>query len=248
MSFISLPLILMVLLVLGITILAVKAGAIALRVTGLDPERADFQALSAVTGTGFTTREAELIVADPRRRRIIAVLMILGNVVLVVIIGLLIGSFTTLESKPWMLLQGVILLAGTYLLYRLFIVRRLSPRMADWLERKIEQRLRVRERGVHEVLNLAQGYGVAELRVLEGSPIEGQTLAEAGLRKAGLLVLAIRRRDDVIPSPVAMDRIEPDDRLVCYGELERMHAFAKPSEEDEPGDVDVSPPPSPQQG
>lgn len=69
MWFISVPLLVLMLLVVGITILVVKGGSIALRLTGLEESRANFQALSAVTGTGFTTRESELIMADPRRRK-----------------------------------------------------------------------------------------------------------------------------------------------------------------------------------
>jgi len=48
----------------------VKAGAVALRMTGLDAKRAKFQALSAFAGTGFTTKDSELVVRDDRRRRL----------------------------------------------------------------------------------------------------------------------------------------------------------------------------------
>ena len=41
-----------------------------------------------------------------------------------------------------------------------------------------------------------------------------------------LLVLAIRRGEEVLPSPSAAERIRPGDRLVCYGELARVYDFA----------------------
>jgi len=59
-------------------IVVVRAGAIALMTTGMDSSKSSFQALSAFSGTGFTTREAELIVSHPRRRRIVSWLMVLG--------------------------------------------------------------------------------------------------------------------------------------------------------------------------
>jgi len=93
MWFISVPLLILILLVVGITVLVVKAGSVALRLTGMDEHRANFQAISAVTGTGFTTRESELVVADPVRRKIVSFLMIFGNVVVVMLISLLVGSF-----------------------------------------------------------------------------------------------------------------------------------------------------------
>ena len=62
-----------------ISYLIVRVGAIALEMTGMDKAKARFQALSAFSGTGFTTREAEMVVNHPRRRKIATYLMILGN-------------------------------------------------------------------------------------------------------------------------------------------------------------------------
>ena len=59
--------------------IAVRIGAFALHLTGMDPEVAAFQALSAFSGTGFTTSEAERVVRHKSRRRIITILIILGN-------------------------------------------------------------------------------------------------------------------------------------------------------------------------
>jgi len=225
MAVISLPLIGLMLVVVGITVIVVKAGAIALRLTGLDPERADFQALSAVTGTGFTTRESELVVADPRRRRIVGTLMIVGNVVLVTFIGLLVGSFTSAERDYEIPIYGAVLVVGAILVYRVLMSRFVKRRWDHWVDGWLRSRLRLQERHVSEILTLTPGYGVAEVRVDADSPCAGRTLATSGFRRAGLLVLAIRREDDVIPNPSADDRITAGDRLVCYGELERMHEF-----------------------
>ena len=62
-----------------VSYLIVRIGAIALEMTGMDRSRARFQALSAFTGTGFTTRETEMVINHPRRRKIVTYLMILGN-------------------------------------------------------------------------------------------------------------------------------------------------------------------------
>ena len=61
-----------------LSFLIVRAGAIALMMTGVERQRANFQALSAFSRAGFTTREAELVINNPRRRRIISWLIILG--------------------------------------------------------------------------------------------------------------------------------------------------------------------------
>ena len=73
-------------IVMFISFLVVRGATIALIMTGMDSRRAGFQALSAFTGTGFTTREAELVVNHPQRRRIVSWLMILGNAGIVTVI------------------------------------------------------------------------------------------------------------------------------------------------------------------
>ncbi|MBM3248071.1 MAG: hypothetical protein FJZ10_01400 [Candidatus Omnitrophica bacterium] len=64
-----------------------EVAASALRLTGLVIQAARFQALSALTGTGFTTKEAELIMTNRQRRRIVMFLMILGTVGFITILG-----------------------------------------------------------------------------------------------------------------------------------------------------------------
>ena len=72
--------------VIFVSFIVVRIGAIAFELTGLEWSLAKFQALSCFSGTGFTTREAELIVGDKRRRRIASVLMVMGNAGLVTLI------------------------------------------------------------------------------------------------------------------------------------------------------------------
>ena len=55
-------------------------GAIALEASGMERSKAFFQALSALSNTGFTTRQAEDIVEYPKRRRIVSWLIFLGCV------------------------------------------------------------------------------------------------------------------------------------------------------------------------
>lgn len=67
------------LLVIALSLLFVRVGAIALTMTGISEDVAKFQALSAFSGAGFTTGEAENVVNGPARRRIIAMLIRAGS-------------------------------------------------------------------------------------------------------------------------------------------------------------------------
>ena len=90
--------IILIIVVVFINVMIRKVAAVALGITGLDQPTADFQALSALTGTGFTTREAESVMIHPMRRRIISLLMIIGNAGTVAVIAGLIFSFVTITS------------------------------------------------------------------------------------------------------------------------------------------------------
>jgi len=97
-----------------LSMLIVRAAAVALQMTGLNEKKAKFQALSAFTGTGFTSKESELIVNYPKRRQIISWLMILGNAGIVTVIITTTTSFATSEGMH-LPINVAILLAGIYL-------------------------------------------------------------------------------------------------------------------------------------
>jgi len=105
------------LLVVFVSFLIVRAAAIALMMTGMDRKRAVFQALSAFSGTGFTTKEAEFVVNNPVRRRIVSWLMILGNAGIVTVIITATSSLVTSEGYQ-LSINVLVLLVGIYLIYK----------------------------------------------------------------------------------------------------------------------------------
>lgn len=82
-------------LVLSMTV--VRIASVALSLTGISRELARFQARSAFTGAGFTTTESEQVVRHPVRRRIIMLMMLLGNAGIVTVISSLVLSFVTAD-------------------------------------------------------------------------------------------------------------------------------------------------------
>lgn len=98
--------------ILAIFLVVTRIAAVALSETGLSGDAARFQALSAFTGTGFTTREAEGVMTHPVRRRIVTFLMILGNAGLVTIITILVLSFAQSPDPGAALRRAAVLVAG----------------------------------------------------------------------------------------------------------------------------------------
>ena len=123
------------LLVIFLSFLIVRAAAIAFMMTGMDQKRARFQALSAFSGTGFTTKEAELIVNHPRRRQIASWLMILGNAGIVTVIVTATSSLVSSEGYQ-LPLNILILVVGAFLIYRIVIRTRFWRRWDSFVENR----------------------------------------------------------------------------------------------------------------
>jgi len=210
------------LILIAASAIIVKVGAVALRMTGLDAKRAKFQALSAFTGTGFTTRDSELVVRDDRRRRIIMTLMILGNAGFVTVLATLVGSFVLVKKAFEVPIHIVAIVLCICLVYIIGRRGRLMRRWSEWIERRLAKWTSLQEMAVEEAFQLAEGYGVASIRVHPDSEVIGHSLAEEALAEKDVLVLAIEREGKTIAAPKADEVIQRGDRLICYGRLKVM--------------------------
>lgn len=212
------------LLVIFVSFLIVRAAAIALMMTGLDEKKARFQALSAFTGTGFTTREAESIVNHPLRRRIVSWLMILGNAGVVTVIITATSSLVTSEGFQ-VPLNALILLVGIYFIYRLATHKRFIRRWESYIEKKLVNYPDFEEGATEDLLHLIEGYGLVRAIIKDSSPLVARALSESRLSEKGLLVLGIERGKNWIPIPKAKEVINVGDRLVVYGPLSVLKSF-----------------------
>lgn len=75
---------------------------------------------------------------------------------------------------------------------------------------------------VRQRLTVSRGYGVAEIHIPVGSDYVGKTLRESGLREKDINVLTLYHGTSVIPNPRSDRRLDPGDRLLCFGKLELM--------------------------
>lgn len=206
------------LLVILVSFLIIRAAAIALMMTGMDEKRAKFQALSAFSGTGFTRKEAESFINNPKRRRIITWLMILGNAGIVTVIVTTTSSLVT--SKGYQLsLNVMILLGGIFLIYKIVTHKGFIRRWESFIEDKFVQS-HVFEEGITEdLLHLIEGYGLVRVMITDKLPIIGSSIAEQKLTEKEILVLGIERGKNWIPIPKPKETIQDGDKVVVYGSL-----------------------------
>jgi hypothetical protein len=216
------------LLVIVISVLVVRAGAIALVFTGMEESKARFQALSAFTRTGFTTREAETVMRDPRRRSIVTWLIIIGNAGLVTVIVTATSSLTS-TTGSWLWVNAVILAAGIYVIY--LIVKR-TPLLAMW-QRFVEKRVKpspfMEESAPEDLLHFSKGYGLLRIPIAQDSPLAGRLLARANKPENDFWIVGIERGKLWFSLPTSKATIRENDKLVVYGEMDYLKkAFGHP--------------------
>ncbi len=74
-------------------------------------------------------------------------------------------------------------------------------------------------------LTVSKGYGVTEIYVPEGSQFVGKTINETDLPENDINVLTLYRGTTVIPNPKYSRALEPGDKLLCFGKLEKMRSM-----------------------
>lgn len=210
------------LIVLTISLLVTRIAAMALMLTGMSREAARFQSRSAFSGVGFTTGEAEDVVAHPIRRRIVMLLMLLGNLGIGAVVATLMLSFmNTSREDAWLnliaLTSGVVLL---WLVARSRYIERHLNRVISWVLRRWGN-LQVRD--YVAILQLQGGFAVSELVVEPNDWLSGRTLMDLRLPDEGVLVLGIHRATgSFIGTPTGEMEVRPSDTLILYGPVDRI--------------------------
>ncbi len=194
----------------------VRIAAVAMRLTGLPENVARFQSISALTGTGFSTTESELIVNYPIRRRILVALMVIGNLGLVSIAGTFIVSFVDAEPVPGaMAWQAAMIVTAIAITMLIMTNKALDRAMCALVGMVLRKTTSLGKRRFHCMLQIGDGLSVAE-HVYRGSDIVTFGALSSGARQ--LSFLAIRGKSGLQSEPFQDDTgISPGDVIICYG-------------------------------
>lgn len=216
--------ILSLLVIFGLSLLVVRVGSVALRMTGLSPDVASFQATSAFSGAGYTTEEAERVVETAERRSIVKALIRLGSVGLISAISSLVLSFTDPAGDDLQTL--VVVVAGVLGLVLIARSRSFNRLATSLVEQALRRTTDLELRDYTRVLGLQREYRVAEIDVNAGEWLADATLSELDLPSEGVLVLGIRRDDTYIGAPRHDTEIRPGDVVILYGKEDRLQELS----------------------
>ncbi|WP_350342740.1 TrkA C-terminal domain-containing protein [Proteinivorax tanatarense] len=194
-----------------------EVGSIAFKLTGVEPSNARFQALSALTGTGFTTKDADIITKSKTRKKIAMILMVIGHIGLTVIVVFAVNLPQLISS--WQLIIGTILCIVTYLFAR---NRVFVDKLDNQIESQLVKKLHFKKEPIEEVLLINDEYKVAEVRLETECSLINKSLASLHLTSKGILVLAVKGEDRVILTPKGKDIIRKGDTLTVYGKIKNI--------------------------
>ena len=211
------------LLVVVVIMFAVVRGAtVALISTGMSRRDARFQAVSALTGAGFTTAESERVVRHPERRHIVFTLIVLGGFGMVTAMSSLVLSFVDMAPDPLIVAERIAVLVGAALVIwcstHVPPIDRAATRVILWMFRVC---LKIGSAEESSVAQLGADHCVHELQLGNGSFLIG-TPIEAIEEESGLKVLGVFRSDGAFQGASENVAFEEHDRLVAYGSTERI--------------------------
>lgn len=199
------------------------------RLTGLPDERARFQVLSLLTGTGFTTRESEAILTSRRRRRLARVTMLFGYVFNITIVSALVNVFLSVKLVNFEQQYGGILIP-LITAAMIFIFMRV-PKFHAWGEnllRRAADRVFDRQETFNAVMLMdyigSETIAQVTLRHIP-EEYQGLSLAQTQLRaNTGILVMLVEQHGGK-PMPAQADTVfQIGDKLTVFG---NYHAICK---------------------
>ena len=210
-----------------ISLMIVKIGATALAMTGLSKDIASFQAHSAFSGVGFTTSEAEYVVNHPLRRRIIRILILLGNIGITSAIASLVFSFSNLKDSQEGIQRILVIFAFTLIVYlssKINLIDIMVEKVIKWILSRWTDLTII---DYDKLLAIDRGYSIANITVQEGEWLADKTLTELRLNREGILVLGIRRKNKYFGAPPPDSKVLPDDVITCYGNDRTLRKLRK---------------------
>jgi hypothetical protein len=202
---------------------ALLLGTTVFEAGGLPYEAAQFQSSSALTGSGFTTAESDLVVRNPAARRVARGLFIFGYIGPASVLALLgVGVFSpTGESATAKLLTAATVVAALVIAIRADPAVRAQVSLAHWVGRRL---VAARQPTMWVV---GPGAAVASVFVHDGDAAVGRRIAD--WTAPGIEVLGIGSLQDgseqwtTRPDPGRT--LRASDRVLLFGDEHALRSM-----------------------
>lgn len=207
------------------------------RFTGVPDEKARFQVVSLLTGSGYTTHESELFVSTKARRRLARMIMLFGYVFNVTFISALINVFISYKSAGQSFAHVIGAMLPLLAVAIIFLFMRI-PRVHTWGENMLELLVGKLMKTGHEnaafLLDYIGDDSIVQV-VLKKVPDEfvGRPLSQTGLRANHNILVMLVDRGKAVPA-TADTVFQPGDKLTVFGGYKAICAVFKAQEQRAP--------------
>ena len=213
-------------LIVSLSVLITKIAAIALMHTGLSTESAKFQARSAYTGAGLSTKETESIMNHPVRRKIIYHLMLIGNAGIVTVMSSLILTFILPDTMASKLYGLLIVIVGMIILFLAVRSKWVDRGLSRVISKMLKRYTSIEIHDFAAVLHLKDDYTIIEAKVDHDGWMGNRTLEQLNLREEGITILGVDRKGKgYFGSPSGEFKILPEDVVTLYGKSDGIKSI-----------------------
>ncbi len=231
--------------VVTIYVIIVDVFSILFRVTGMDEEKARFQTISLLTNSGFTTRESEIILAVPVRRKLARQVMLFGFAFSATVISIIVSVIASVPFEERGELWPV--LVTVFLVFLIYLLARQVSAFKDYFNKKVETWAK-RKMTAHtnHVILVDEGRNNSFVRVqinkmpesMRGKPFDQTGLDETN----GIHVLFMERGNNTIKRPFPEMLLQEGDMLAMLGEYATIEQLFCADEGGASGLEEIQPP------
>lgn len=213
-------LILTFILFMTIFLIVIDFFSILFRLTGIPIKKARFQVISLLTSTGFTTKESEIIVQNPVRRRLASWLMVISYVSTATFISFFVRMLSDEVTSIGFFAVIIFFLVVVIFIHKSTLLEKLESEIeGKVVKSKIWGKLNTKHL---TLITNTKGYGIYEIYLSKDSKLIGKSIMNSGLKDLEIEVLNIDKGDVFIKFPTPDYIFEMYDNITVYGNIRNI--------------------------
>ncbi len=195
------------------------------RITGLTEEKSRFQVISMLTNSGYTTKEAELISTNKKRRKLARFVMMFGYAFTVTIVSTVVNIFFQFrKTYAGGAVASIPIIIIVFLLIRVFKKSKLIKAFVDQIIRKISKRIAYEE-NKNTIIIIDEYDGLIMARIdlyILPRQLQEKTLIESNIKNDYGLNIILKINKDRKEVPTANTTFQEGDTIVAMGKEENI--------------------------
>ena len=195
------------------------------RLTGISYDKAEFQVISLLTGTGFTTAESEGMMVTKQRRKLAQNIMLFAYVFNISFVSVIINIFiSSADSNLNEIKMGTLVTFWNIVLIIFLKKTHITKRIIVKIASKISH-YRIKKRG-NEII-VYDNFGdkvIAEVEIkrLKNGFKNNEITEELLKEKYDIELLEIKRKEEIITHITKETSIQEGDSIIIYGTIKSI--------------------------